>query len=599
MPKFGSHIIFADLAREKRPDLFTDHDERALFFGAVGPDTTLFMFDPATNKPELRKGFNTVLQVLETISEVKDQIERIKEIVSGPPENLANWVTGGLSKDMSYFFNACVESIFLAAKLGVAWGVGSVNFKNPIFARTGQLPADFIKDPRFAAEYWAINATDNFGFPFRLFGHPFTSDGNWKTPVPAGNYSEWWWMDMLHYRKTGDFAKALMSSAVGTAQKSYAVGYLTHVAGDITGHPFINRLVGGPFRNHAYRHLVLETMADTWLWNFQRKEDMLEARLHELIDVSDSDAESIAELITGAMKAVYQPPMVPSLLRNGYPDKEEYLEGYRLLKKYLRLSTSGTIKRPEPPPDSFDEVWNEIKDLMNINVPGAPPVWNGDVIDYLTALFTWFAKGVVLLIMIATLPIEVLLRIVTIAPRWFMYLLNSAIFFMVSAIRTLLCLTGWGYLGREDFDSFGFLKPLITTGGFEHNTYPAETVPNPKPPFYWLAFPKWPYKVEANPTVPMLPTAAGLKPDWMISGVNVMEPNLISKLVAFDSAKNPDDSRKLALELNGTLGFGNAVDFVISMLDGTFPIPNLDLDGDRGIGYQGWEVLPPNEIFIK
>ena len=158
-----------------------------------------------------------------------------------------------------------MEAMFLAAKLGFAWGVGGININNPIFNDIAKLPKDFIQNPEHAAKNWFISSTDNFGFPFRMFGHPFTDDGQWKQPLPPGNYSEWWWMDILHYRRTGAFAKALLNNASGSAQISYARGYMTHVAGDICGHPFINGLVDGPFRNHAYRHLVLETLADTWL----------------------------------------------------------------------------------------------------------------------------------------------------------------------------------------------------------------------------------------------------------------------------------------------------------------------------------------------
>lgn len=39
-----------------------------------------------------------------------------------------------------------------------------------------------------------ISATDSFGFPLRMFGRPITSDGNWKQPVPPGDYSEWRWI---------------------------------------------------------------------------------------------------------------------------------------------------------------------------------------------------------------------------------------------------------------------------------------------------------------------------------------------------------------------------------------------------------------------
>lgn len=57
MPKFGTHIIIAELAAQKKPHVFNAPHSNAFRLGAVGPDTALFIFDPATSNPGLRKGF--------------------------------------------------------------------------------------------------------------------------------------------------------------------------------------------------------------------------------------------------------------------------------------------------------------------------------------------------------------------------------------------------------------------------------------------------------------------------------------------------------------------------------------------------------------
>lgn len=84
MPKFGSHIMFAERILKKRPDLFPEVHMNALRFGAIGPDATLFMFDPATNRPELRAGIETALSVLETMQDIKDRIINIKTELEKP-----------------------------------------------------------------------------------------------------------------------------------------------------------------------------------------------------------------------------------------------------------------------------------------------------------------------------------------------------------------------------------------------------------------------------------------------------------------------------------------------------------------------------------
>lgn len=596
MPKFGSHILFAEIAAAKRPDLFPSLHPNALRFGAVGPDTTLFLLDAAQADPKFRRGFDTALGVLETMQDIKDSLTAIKDKLTEPVETLGDYLSGGLTTDLSYTVEAATEALLLSAKLGIAFGAGSITLKNPMFDKLRDLPADFLKDPEHAAEFWTIRATDAFGFPFRTLGHPYTCDG-WRRPEPVGDYSKWWWMDLLHYRKTGQFARQLLQDARGSLQESYARGYMTHVAGDICGHPFINSLVGGPFRNHAYRHLVLETLADTWLWHDQGRGDILNAGLQRQIDLSDSESRQIADLLIGAMKAVYPSHMLPTLFKNRFPDRDELMSAFRLLKQYLRLSTGGSIPRPTPPPESFSEVWEEIKDLLQAASPGRPPAWNGNIVDFLVALFAWSAKGFVLLLMIATLPTAILTRLLTVAPRWVFYLLNLALFYLISAIRTMLCLTGWGYAGIEDFASFGFLENMVTTpaGGWE--TYPFASAEK-TPPFFWLASPQLTSPSEANRTVPLVPIGRTLRPSWMLNPRNSLDAGVHGLLVDLDAAATPVETANLVQQLQATNGFGNAVDFSIALLDGTLPVPDLDLDGDRGYGYRGWEEQPPKERYV-
>lgn len=595
MPKFGSHIIFAELAKARRPDLFPAHHDNAYRFGAIGPDTTLFMFDPATKSPEIRKGILAALDVLDSVRRIKNTLIEIEETITKPIDDMADWLTGGLSKDLKYTFNTSMEAMFLAVKLGFAWGVGGININNPIFNNIGQLPAGFIENPAHAAKTWFISSTDTFGFPFRMFGHPFTDDGQWKQPLPPGNYAGWWWMDMLHYRKTGTFANALLNNASGSAQISYARGYMTHVAGDICGHPFINSLVDGPFRNHAYRHLVLETLADTWLWGQQNRGDILGSNLDRLINVSMSESDEIAALVVRTMRDVYQPPMVPSFLANGYPTEDEFQFGYRFMQNYLRLSTDASIKRPTPPPDSVTEVLQEIKDLLKNNIPGNFPTWNGDVVDFLKALFSWFGKGLTLLVMIATLPYAVLIRLVTKAPRWVLYLLNLSLFYIVSAIRTMLCWTGWGYCSIEDFDNFGFMNHWIESNNIDGPSYPQSNTAIPKIPFYWLGRPySMGSTLEHPPTLPILPNRR-VRPSWMVDPANTID---LAAVMAMGTAQSPSDTRALYASYQFQQVFGNAVDYSIGLIEGTIPAFDFDLDGDRGAGFRGWEVLPPNETYV-
>lgn len=606
MPKFAAHILIAELAAAKRPDLFDGEPaSNALRLGAVGPDLTLFLFDPVT-KPEIRKGFEIAVSVLFEMRKIKDAINKVAEELKRPVDDIADWLSGGLSKDLTATLELSIELMLTSAKLGLAVGTTSLNLDNPLakMIANGTFDKDLLKDPSHALPNLVVRSTDNFGFPFRYFGHPYTDDGDWKKPLPVGDYGEWWWMDMLHYRKTGAFALALEQHATDKVTHAYAKGYMSHVAGDICGHPYINALVHGPFRNHAYRHIVLEGLVDTWLWDRENRGDIITSDLHHSLALSEADLDSVANQIVNAMKTTYQGDMVPNQLPGRYPSTGEIKAAYKLMQTYLYLSTSGGMTMPQPPPDDPGEVLKEIQDLLGRNTPGQPPNYDPqDALASLIAIIGWLLKGVTYLAMLATLPAAVMTRFLTMAPRWVIYIINLALYMIISGLRSLLAMMGWGYAGRDDFSNFGFLKDLIRVNADYVNQYPYAgnkkpeqgKPPNPKVPFYWMVPPRFFSEIEEPKTRPIPPTQGGPMPDWILSPSNAMDRGGIDALLA---AKTPLETRNLVGQLQDNGGFGNAVDFLIYLLDGGIPVPDLDLDGDRGYAYKPWEELPPNERYV-
>ncbi len=83
------------------------------------------------------------------------------------------------------------------------------------------------------------------------------------------------WSDMMHYEKSGKFARAILSSAKGwkCADKkkeklcAFALGYVTHVATDITIHPFTaNILANTPDVMIPTEHARCEMHQDSYLY---------------------------------------------------------------------------------------------------------------------------------------------------------------------------------------------------------------------------------------------------------------------------------------------------------------------------------------------
>lgn len=108
------------------------------------------------------------------------------------------------------------------------------------------------------------------------------SMGDWfgvlTSGVPQGYGDDaFYWSDMFHYRRTYQFpfvlfrqAQQALASANTTeatqdaqARIAFAVGWMSHCATDVTGHPFTNAKSGGPYRDHWQRHHLVENHMDS------------------------------------------------------------------------------------------------------------------------------------------------------------------------------------------------------------------------------------------------------------------------------------------------------------------------------------------------
>jgi hypothetical protein len=102
--------------------------------------------------------------------------------------------------------------------------------------------------------------------------------------VPMG-YDEqaFFWSDMLHYRKTYEFCAYLWRKAtdavnsapddnarlIAERDQAFALGWMSHLATDVTGHGFVNEKSGGPYRLHWQRHHLIENHMDAKIYDHQ------------------------------------------------------------------------------------------------------------------------------------------------------------------------------------------------------------------------------------------------------------------------------------------------------------------------------------------
>jgi len=122
--------------------------------------------------------------------------------------------------------------------------------------------------------------------------------GDWFSLFGSGvgpQYDDklFFWSDMFHYRRTNEFACDLFRRAVangyddesGRVDKdpnaafgyeqgiAYALGWMTHIGTDVTGHAFVNEKAGGPYRLHWPRHHLVENHMDGFNCNARQGSD--------------------------------------------------------------------------------------------------------------------------------------------------------------------------------------------------------------------------------------------------------------------------------------------------------------------------------------
>jgi hypothetical protein len=455
-----------------------------------------------------------------------------------------------------------------------------------------------------------LTASDLSEF-FRKFGHPYSydysADGKkeYKAAEPWGVYDGWWWTDVLHYRRTGPFAERLTANAgADPLLRAYASGYWTHIGADVTGHPYVNAVVGGPYREHVIRHMVQENIVDAWLWDHYQNEDIINSKLHKRVDVG-GDLGRIIQLLLRTMEEVYDPPqggvppIRPQFFANSRPSAADLERAYNLMLIFLELSTDCGIAPPVPPPGSIDEVfqevWNDIvKEVEEIGESfgsgGSFSWWK--FLLLLLAPFVAAMRAVNVLIKLITLPEATLIRLATLAPRWAIYKVQCELYNFVINARFQLSLCGFGKPSREDlmrpFCQLAVKNNPKRAGAQGAFNYPSPQVPRHRQVF-WLADPLQYQLTALDPNSECSPYPPFADPSCFVSGPGYPLAHDAS-VQSFARATSPAATVDIERGTFHLPQFGNAVEFSQRLIAGLYPGDAcFDLDADFGYGYLGWD----------
>jgi hypothetical protein len=346
--------------------------------GAIGPDIFFLL-------PDFKKPWGA--RIWGAMNHVRDLYMWLDDNFIGPFEDTMGSVAGALDEEVNALSGGVVESL----------------------AQVSSATFALLRESTF------VLATRSYDF-FGVLGSG-----------PQAGYDEqvFFWSDMLHYRRTSEFPAYLWAHAgdadpsgeadpdyfaQADARRAFALGWMSHVAADITGHCFVNEKCGGPFRLHWQRHHVVENHMDAHVYRSEfglqtQYQDLTCSALHLWIafntdhtsrqnffftqpgpsyltgtdaasvldrkaqwDVDSELPDHLAKYLAAALRAVYPPdifagnpngvgqcaghPTIMSAIddtSDGYPSAHQIAVTYWWLFKYTKLTTTDFFKLQPPP----------------------------------------------------------------------------------------------------------------------------------------------------------------------------------------------------------------------------------------------------------
>jgi len=428
---------------------------------------------------------------------------------------------------------------------------------------------------------------------------------------------QWYWFDMLHYRYTGKFAESLVKNASTARQKSFSFGYLSHIATDVTGHAFVNQVVGTTYRLNVQRHVTAENFMDTWKY-YQYYGENINQTLFSRLELPSTLPTDIGDLLFQAFQeyaSVQHPMRLPG---NGFYTREQIDQTYEVFYKVLELMENQAISRPEEPFSGVGEILSDALDAFS--TPPSPPSTSsacsfGDIfsfgltessrecykeffeqagnwLNYFGELLVWSFETLLnlidlLLSLLLSLPISVLLAI--------LYGIQLLCYEIYCNARRILSMNGFLLPEPDELDS-SIARNLITP--FQCMVYNFKNFPSIGSP------------VRNNLICPVQPverpvTAAGFHPPIIESTpdrfIN-LEPFDEQALRMYAGSNSPDQTRSIAFDRKA---IGNAIAFTAWMIQHSndpnitaeiqsILFANWNLDSDRGYGYLSWRGTIPH-----
>ena len=602
MPGVLTHIAIAEIiadklditdASEEKISQIIKNNEKYYKMGSLGPDMLFFAPDYGQDIKELLEQITSFYEtIIEPIEEFYGTyIEPVAEFVGDVESTIDEEVFCGLFKEVG---NQCDHTMNLVSGL--------------------------INNFTFLAADRNIDIFDMM--------QPAIQKGE--------DEKSWYWFDMLHYRKTGDFAKNMWNNANTDKEKAFVLGYITHIAADITGHPFVNTAVGGPARSHNQRHHFVENMMDSWVYDNMLGKRLTSSHLHRDLphgnlydedesifrtllrnaDEIPSDLDGIYEMMNISMKNTFDSQIHPRRLDTEYLTKKDLNFSYLAILASIKSVSSSHISKPANPTDdmldSINDAMNEFLETAS-NPPSNPSssgnfcvsFWSDDCnfsvdafenflenvwenIAYLGELIYWVGQVLKDIWDLISCTVTAGLKVLIKSLFW---IIQSSLYVIYEETRQVLVLAALlppesEWLNENPIaQSCVSLKDRSPDDGLLYGKYYPHRAAKSNKGF--IAYPKT--SPESNTTAPGPYPYSSTPKDFILNSIE--NDRLFSD---YSQSETPLDTIKI--EENTRLeSFGSSVCVAKKLMKEIFKgnnIPNWNLDADRGFGYKTWSVSP-------
>ncbi|MBL0269345.1 MAG: zinc dependent phospholipase C family protein [Chitinophagaceae bacterium] len=563
MPGIFSHFAILDniLKRpalsSKAKSIIEAHREHA-FWGSVGPDY-LFFFPP--DWPQLELLLQTYYKYDNLTDEINNVMESAGNILGSKDSDIKDMITGGVWTD----FRTSIEAVLYN-----------------VTSRILELATSKV-------DFYMVVKPPMKDQPYNAFHRQ----------------NDWWWMDIAHHVRTSRFTRELWeNSRNDESLRAYTYGYISHVGSDVIGHPYVNLLVGGPYRNHWRRHGLVEKCIDTYIWDYHFGSELASSEAYKWIYFEkpgftiEELPQNLCNFISGCLSNTYY----DMNFKNGVPTTDDIQLMYRYMYKFIKSASSKSLVN-FPPPKDFDwwDLPEKVREKLDVirnppnkgKFPGFNPknfsfrkwkVFLKSMFDYIG----WLADTIKIII---TLPIYIWARVTTTEFRYMLWLLIQQLYSLYSVSR--LAMAAGAYVHPTRDQVYRHFSHLFSPDPAWHKDYPCDfDYPQAALDYqtYHLVHPStFNLKKESTPTEP-----------FFRQGGSIIQPEdaLLSQiksgtLSGFEKSRTYAPDEALLKSLADSDRLLSATDFSLHLFElyeqeKYGDLPDWNLDGDRGLGWPEW-----------